>query len=328
MQRGWSPIISGTFFPFSWPHLTDEEFGPYALTQCRVLPQYLWRMVLPMNLCADHLIQSTKNLSDGWAWACAAGLLGLVGGLAFSWVRGWRPWALICALGLGALLLRWLYVVSEMMVEYRTYPSMPFVALLLAGIFCHWRRKQPRLGTTAICGLLAVFATLAHRRSDDWTSREVLAAQILRLYPLQLRAMNCLSYDDLREGRYGAILERYPEFVNRLQNVLAFTGSDPHRGYQTWPSWFVCEECAVAEAIAHTKDPATGRDYHNLTAWKMNEAHFDHLGLWGEWQFTAGKIALLAGDQKSALREFTEARQNYRSPIAVDREIRKIIPAY
>jgi hypothetical protein len=139
--------------------------------------------------------------------------------------------------------------------------------------------------------------------------------------------MNGLSQDDLRNERYAAILDRHPEFASRLQNVLAFTGSDPHRGYQSWPLWFVFEECAVAEAIAHTRDPSMGRDYHGITAWKMNEAQIDHEVLWGEWHFSAGKIALLAGDRKGALREFVEARRNYRSPIAVDREIRKIIPA-
>jgi len=308
--------------------LTNEDFGPYALTQCRVLPQYLWRMVLPVNLCSDHLFESTKDLLDPWAWVCAAGLLGFIIALAFAWIRGWRPWALIIALGLGGLLLRWLYVVSEMMVEYRTYPTMPFVAMLLAGIICHWRRKQPRLGTAAVCVLLAGFGALAHRRSADWASRDALHAQILRLYPLQLRAMNCLAQDDLREGRYGAILERHPEFVSRLGKVLAFTGNDPHRGYQSWPWWFVCEECAVAEAIAHTSGPSIGRDYHNLTAWKMNEAQFEHGAFWAEWHLSAGKIASLAGDLKGALRELVQARQGYQSPIAIDREIRKILPAY
>ena len=178
------------------------------------------------------------------------------------------------------------------------------------------------------CVLLGIFVLLAHRRSADWSSREALYAQILRLYPLQLRAMNGLSQDDLREQQYGPILDRHPEFLSRLEQALTFSETCPHRGYITWPLWFVVEECAVAEAIAHTKNPSSAREYHNLTAWKMNEAQIYQADLWSEWHLTAGRIALLEGDKTSALDEFVQARRHYRTPVPVDREIRKINPAY
>jgi hypothetical protein len=306
----------------------NEQFGRHALTQCRVLPQYLWRMVLPLKLCSDHLVQTTLDLSDVPAWVCAAFVLGLIAGIIFAWIRGWKPWALILALGLGSLLLRWLYIVSETMVEYRTYPAMPFVALSLAGLICYWYQRQPRFAAASVCVLLGFFIVLAHQRSADWSSREALYAQILRLYPLQLRAMNGLSQDDLREQQYGPILDRHPEFLSRLEQALTFSETCPHRGYITWPLWFVVEECAVAEAIAHTKNPSSAREYHNLTAWKMNEAQIYQADLWSEWHLTAGRIALLEGDKTSALHEFVQARRHYRTPVPVDREIRKINPAY
>ena len=306
----------------------NEQFGLHALTQCRVLPQYLWRMVLPIKLCSDHLVQTTLDLSDIPAWVCATFVVGLLAGTIFAWIHGCKPWALILALGLGSLLLRWLYVVSEMMVEYRTYPAMPFVALSLAGLICYWHRRRPRLATASVCVLLGFFVVLAHRRSADWSSREALYEQILRLYPLQLRAMNGLSQDNLREQQYGPILGRHPEFLRRLNQALTFSETCPHRGYISWPLWFVVEECAVAEAIAHTESPVRAREYHNLTAWKMNESQIYQGDLWSEWHLTAGKIALLEGDRRSALHEFVQARRHYRTPVPVDREIRQIIPAY
>lgn len=306
----------------------NEQFGLHALTQCRVLPQYLWRMALPVRLCSDHLVQTTLDLSDVAAWVCATFTLAVVAGVIFAWVRGWKPWALILALGLAPLLLRWLYIASEMMVEYRTYPAMPFVAVSLGGLICYWYKQQPRAATASVCVLLGFFAVLAHRRSSDWSSREALYAQILRSYPLQLRAMNGLSQDDLRAQRYGAILDRHPEFLLRLKQALTITETCPHRGYISWPLWFVVEECAVAEAIAHTKNPRLAREYHNLTAGKMNEFQIRQADLWGEWHLTAGRIALLEGDRRSALQEFVQARRDYRTPVPVDREIREIIPAY
>ena len=305
-----------------------EQFGLYVLTQCRVLPQYLWRMVFPLNLCSDHLVQTTLDFSDVTAWICATFVLALTAGLVFAWVQQWKPWALILALGLAPLLLRWLYVVSEMMVEYRTYPAMPFVALSLAGLICYWYQQHQRVAMASACVLLGIFVLLAHRRSADWSSREALYAQIPRLYPLQLRAMNGLSQEDLREQRYGSILDRHPEFLSRLKQALTFTETCPHRGYVSWSLWFVVEECAVAEAVAHTKNPSLAKEYHDLTAWKMNELQISLADLWGEWHLTAGRIALLGGDSKRALDEFVQARRNYRSAVPVDREIRKIIPAY
>ena len=52
-----------------------EQFGLYVLTQCRVLSQYLWRMVFPLNLCSDHLVQTTLDFSDVTAWICATFVL-------------------------------------------------------------------------------------------------------------------------------------------------------------------------------------------------------------------------------------------------------------
>jgi hypothetical protein len=305
-----------------------KHFGVYALTQSRVLLQYVWRMVLPLKLCSDHLVQTTLDLSDIPAWICATFVLGLAAGIIFAWIRGWKPWAFILALSVAPLLLRLLYIVSEMMVEYRTYPAMPFVALSLAGLLCRWYQQQPRFATAAVCVLLGFFVGHAHRRSADWSSREALYSQILRLYPLQLRAMNGLSQDDLREQRYGPILDRHPEFLSRLNQALTFSETCPHRGYISWPLWLVVEECAVAEAIAHTKSPSLAREYHNLTAWKMNESQIDQTNLWSEWHLTAGRIALLGGDRRSALHEFVQARRDYRTPLPVDREIHKIIPAH
>ena len=214
------------------------------------------------------------------------------------------------------------------MVEYRTYPAMPFVALSLAGLICYWYQQHQRVAMASACVLLGIFVLLAHRRSADWSSREALYAQILRLYPLQLRAMNGLSQEDLREQRYGSILDRHPEFLSRLKQALTFTETCPHRGYVSSSLWFVVEECAVAEAVAHTKNPSLAKEYHDLTAWKMNELQISLADLWGEWHLTAGRIALLGGDSKRALDEFVQARRNYRSAVPVDREIRKIIPAY
>jgi hypothetical protein len=311
--------------------LTSQEykyFGLYALTQCRVLPQYLWRMVVPLNLCSDHLVQTTLDYSDIPAWVCAAFAIGLIAGIIFAWLRGWKPWALIVVLALAPLFLRWLYIVTEMMVEYRAYPAMPFVALLVAGLMSYWYQQQPRMATVTACALIGFFVVLAQVRSADWSSRESLCAQILRLYPLQLRAMNCLSQDDLREQRYRLILDRHPEFVRRLGQALTLSQTSPHRAYSTWPLWFVVEECAVAEAIANTQSPSVATEYHNLTAWKMNHSEIYQKELWSEWHLTAGRIALLAGDRRSALHEFVQARRDYSTPIPIDREICKIIPAY
>ncbi|MGC3989827.1 MAG: hypothetical protein QM796_09155 [Chthoniobacteraceae bacterium] len=306
----------------------NPQFGLHALTQCRVFPQYLLRMVWPVDLCSDHLVAWTKDYADPTAWVYVAGVVAVLGVLAFLGLRKRQPWALLLGLALAPLLMRWLYLVSELMVEYRTYPCLPFVAMLMAVAVQRWLRKQPRVAWGVAGTVLVFFSALTFQRSLDWRSTDALCTQISTLYPLHLREMNERSTWDLDAGRYEAILDRYPGFLATLNKVMDYNRSTPHRYYDNWPLCVVNEECMVSEAMAHVKSKWDGQAHLDLTAWRMLQNHIYHPGLWAQWHYSAGNIALLEGDEKSALQHYLNARAYIATPLLVDRQIAKIVPGY
>lgn len=328
-------LVSGLAFhhlQYLWSvlavELTNRQFALHALTQCRVFPQYLERMMWPFDLCSDHLIAWTKDFSDPVAWVGAAFVLVVLGLMAYLCLRKRQPWALLLVLALAPLLMRWLYLVSELMVEYRTYPCLPFVAMLMAAGFHCWMRRQPRAAWAVACGVLVFFSALSFQRSLDWRSTDALCTQISRLYPLHLREMNERSTWDLEAGRYDAILERYPTFLETLNKVMDYNRSSPHRYYDNWPLCVVNEECMVSEAIAHVKSKWDGQAHLDLTAYRMLQNHIYHPELWAQWHYSAGNIALLEGDEKSALQHYLNARSYIATPLLVDRQIAEIVPGY
>ncbi len=71
----------------------------------------------------------TRSLADTGAWAGVGGLVVSGVGVALLAWKGQRLPAFLLAMIAVNLLLRFLYSVSELMVEYRIYPSIPWVAL-------------------------------------------------------------------------------------------------------------------------------------------------------------------------------------------------------
>src|SRR5205085_10854021 len=139
-----------------------------------------------------------------------------------------RVEALLSAMILAPLLLRFGYVVSELMVEYRTYPAMPWVGLLFGYGLTRYSRFPKVVNAAAIVIVLS-FTGLTAVRSRDWRSVDAISANILHQYPLQLRAYNGLSSADLRQNRYQAVLDRRPEFFRKLEQMTAANRGDPLR---------------------------------------------------------------------------------------------------
>ncbi|MDQ6861430.1 MAG: hypothetical protein M3032_09780 [Verrucomicrobiota bacterium] len=304
-----------------------KPFLLHALTQSRVLPEYLWRMALPLQLCSDHLVALTKSFADITAWICAVGVIGLVAFDVLLWTRRRQPFALLLALALGPLLLRFLYNISELMVEYRVYPALPFVALLFAMPLCYLGSKMPRLGFVAIAVVLVSFIALSEQRSTEWRSAETLYAQIERLYPMQLRVLNCRSADDLRAERFEPVIQRHAEFNQRLEQVLAFNRASPTRVYENWISWLVAEQCMYVDALAKARSPALARAQLEVTARGMKTLQIVNPALWSAWEVTAAHLDLVEGKLDSAKDHFLAARPHWQK-FPIDRELRAIDPTY
>ncbi len=195
-------------------------FLEHIATQCRVFWGYVQRILVPTNLSVDHYIPWTMNWRDP-AWiAGALGMICLL--LLMGWMltrRRWRFAAVLATLALVHLLLRFINVGPEAMVEYRLYPAMPWLALLMGCGLAALIHQRRRAGIALCAMLLVTYTGLSMNRSALWTDPAKLAQNAVSQYPLNLRAIGSIQYD--------AALNNDPETVLALsgQGEAAFWGS-------------------------------------------------------------------------------------------------------
>ena len=196
---GWAILAFGRFSDI-------ERTFHYALTQSRVLGGYFARVLLPSDLSSDHHIPWTKSWSDGPA------LVGLALVIAstliiLNFVIRHRSWfAVLCGLALFHLYLRFGYSVDELMVEYRMYPAMPWIGLLLAlGVtgLCELKPSLPPwVRPAAFAALSALYIVTSAARSHTWRDEGVLSANVIEQYPGNLRAWSIYLSELSQRGDY------------------------------------------------------------------------------------------------------------------------------
>ncbi len=287
---GWSSVI------------LDEDrshhFFLHALTQSRVDWQYLWRMACPLGLCPDHLIAWTKSWRDPVPWIALAGLAGWMGGVAWLWRSGqWgRAMAFLLFMIVANLLLRWGYVVSELMVEYRAYPSMPWLGQLAGwGLLRLWEwRKGAAYAALAL--VLAAGIGLTRQRSSVWSSSARLTASIEEQYPWQLRVVMERTNDEAQRGDAAAALQELPSFYQRLGEVIAYNRDSTTRYYENWPLWAVTVECNVADALIRAGRLPEARAMLEKTGRNMKANRIDQGGILSDdWNFEMAKLENRSG---------------------------------
>ena len=291
----------------------DSRFGWHLLTQARVFWAYLQLMVFPTSLCADHLVAWTRSTKDITAWIGAGGILIATIGTLVLWRKGYPVIALFVALLSGHLLLRNLYVVSELMVEYRTYPSMPWFAMLVALGLGMLMGKRTRLFAVCVALIVSTLTVISIRRGREWQSAERLVNSTLEVYPLQLRALLELSREDLREKKWQSVLDRQPDFQRLFASVMEANKNNPLRFYENWSLWVVVNECQVSEAILNHKGPLAAKVALHATAARMRANRIEHGLLWGIWCYHYGLALLASGDTDKAFSYF----QIIRGPLSV-----------
>ncbi len=227
-----------------------SRYMDHALTQGRILPDYLWRVLLPIQLSSDHYLTWTTSFQDIRA---TAGLLGgTVGGLAlFYFVLVKRSWlATLISLGMFHLLVRFAYVVDELMVEYRTYPAMPWFALLLAYGIVRLvqakvaQEKRPAALKIAFTAITLLFISLSAVRSTTWSDEDRLALNVLRKYPLNLRALSIHFKHKSERGEYVelASMKDVPQAVAMEAEKL--NAANPRRQYsahKNYVNYIACQ---------------------------------------------------------------------------------------
>jgi hypothetical protein len=311
-------IAAATQFP-KWKGLLvaklhEGRFGWHLLTQSRVAWEYFRRMVWPTDLCSDHHIAWTMSLSDTGAWTAAAALVLFTGLSIWMFFRkSTRLYGALPCLVLFPILLRFPFVSSELMVEYRTYPALPFVGLLGGLALAQFARRRQSAATAVLVAVTAVFVVFSARRSTVWHSAYSINHDVLRQYPTRLRAVWELMRLDYMAGRYQAVLDRQPLMNETARRLQAFNRKAPD-GRQYDLHHFAYSDiscrCFLARALSRTGHPRQATRLFELIRTRLIEANHlkDPFSL-GAYHYHRGAFLLESGHPARALEELRKAKK-------------------
>ena len=241
------PWISRGAKALSQPGLFD-----HALTQSRIFWEYVQRIILPTNLSVDHYITWTTTWRDPGAIVSVLALAAVVG-LAI-WLfqsRRWKLAGVLCCLALAQVLIRFGYVVGELMVEYRVYPAMPWIALGVGCGLVVLMRRQQIAGIVATALILVSFTGLTMKRSHLWTDIGSLATDAAEQYPLNLRAWGSMQFAAALNDDPQRVLDIKKEADVAFNGTLTYNREHTIRGYEIsrlhlWYATFL-QHCSFAK---------------------------------------------------------------------------------
>jgi hypothetical protein len=289
--------------------IADGRMGWHLLTQSRITWEYLQLTIWPVGLCSDHHFPWTMSTGDVPAWIAAAGVFLLV--VLALWLlirRRTRIYGALSCLVLFPILLRFPYVASELMVEYRMYPALPFACLIGALLLA---RLGPALARGSTGLIVVAFCLLSAVRSTQWEGPYAANEDVLRKYPTRLRAHWEIMRVDYEAGRYRAVLEREPAYLESVRQVEAFNRKAPWgRSYDLHHFAFsdITCRCYLARARART-----GRAAEALAIFEVIRVHLiegnnltDPYSL-GAFYHHRGLLHLEAGRPERALQDLRTA---------------------
>jgi tetratricopeptide (TPR) repeat protein len=185
--------------------------------------------------------------------------------------------ALLAALSMAPLLVRFLYPVHEYFVEYRLYPAMPWFAILYAfalqGIA---NRKGPAVVRFLPHGVLACFAILSVMRAQDWRSPFSIGENVLSQYPNHVRVHSYLQAYEMQAGEPEKAIARQKRLREASANLRAYNKrwARHHRRYDVsnvLASLMSGEQMAgMAEIQLYRPEDALRRLDATIAAMKIN----------------------------------------------------------
>ena len=316
VAAGFSAVILAPSTLVFWWHLVLRTlFNPdlpwHSLTQCRVVWEYIFRMFFPWDLCPDHQIAKTISGSDIGAWFTALGCLVLLALVVLLFWKGKRRASFILAMILAPMFLRFGYLIdTTLMVEYRTYPSMPWFAMGLSLILTSLPNPKFILRTLAAPLIILILILLSVRQGAFWNSRETLVARILEIYPTQLRAFLELNGYHLFINKPELVLNRSQDFSERANQWIAFNSSQTSRTLVGLKYFTVLHNLNIADALLAVKGPDAAMAVMPLVGAEIRATRFASSYPQGEWFLLMSKIEDAKGNSEAAS-QYRKLAQGY-----------------
>ena len=184
---------------------------------------YLVKTVLPVGLYPQYVWSLDPQPSDGLSIGAAALFVGLCGGAAWAWRRGWKAPAAALAVYVVTLLpvLSLVRLDRQQIVsDHHSYLASIAVAALVAAGWKVWPDRR------AAGVVLAVLAVLTVRQIGFWGDSETLWRRTAEAHPLSIAAHNNLGRALAEQGRAAEAIEQFeaaielkPDYAHARYNL-------------------------------------------------------------------------------------------------------------
>ena len=253
-----------------------------------------------------------------------AALIGVVAVTAWPLWKRHRPVAVLLWLTLISILHRLAFPSSELMVEYRMYPAMLFVCLLLvwgadrlfilaadAPFLSRVRSltARPLFAWAVIILVLGLCAFLSDRGARDWRTPETLSANIAAQNPFNGRARQEAQEADLRAKRWDAALSRQEGIRQALAGAEKYNAEHPARKYDSaiLQLIHVSSEGNYAEALAELGRRREATAHIDWLEGAMRTNHIEEVQFWAMFHYSRGRVYQAAGRIPEAIRDLRRA---------------------
>ena len=258
----WAGVVSNRLSAYGM------EYVDHFLTQGRILWGYVGRMILPIHLHSDHHIAVSRSASDDpmavVAFAAVLVLCSLVAVGIFR--KKTRSVCLLVALVLGHLVLRFAYPIHEHFVEYRAYPSLPWVGLIAGLGFGMLFAIKQKPAILAALGVIVIGCAASAVRSAVWSNSTMLANDSSTAYELNLRPKCHLQKLAFQSGKFEEALGIADDIHETYGKLYAFNQNNPQkREYdpnRALDDLLVCEQVKTY-AIAELEGSKAGIKFAN-----------------------------------------------------------------
>lgn len=170
---------------------------------------YLWKLIVPLGLAADHGRTPQWVLAQPWAyviWLVPVSLLA-----AIAWLTDRRAWWTSAAMFVAALapvlgLVPFVYQDISTVADRYVYLAMLGPALALAwGLSRHWRSPAIEAASVVVC----LLALLTFRQVATWRDSGQLLVRALQVNPASSVSQNNQGILLLHAGRKDEAIERF-----------------------------------------------------------------------------------------------------------------------
>ena len=257
------------------------NFSEHALTQGRVFWAYMQRIFAPVNLSSDHYIPMTRTTADLPAVVMTGGVVLLTAAMVWMMFRErFRMFGVLGMLALAPLLLRFLYPISEFMVEYRVYPALPWIAMLAGIGFAALYQKKPQVMKFAMVVLVLGGVLGSAMRSAVWQDAETLCENVLEQYPSNNRARHELQFIAYQNEDYEKVLALRKDVIDGVNWVGLYNQDWERFGRKylvEWANeWFIMSEAKCAVTLADVVSSEAGIAHIDRAIAQIGANHPDY----------------------------------------------------